>query len=99
MPFENAFANTPIMQIGGTVKAKIIIMIPLMTWCLAMAIIDRTKHARNSGAEIRMNPGETISKTIPAIRQRNDQKEGFQSFCRSAGTLITSTGTGRVLGT
>jgi hypothetical protein len=64
-----------------------------------MAIMDRTKDARKRGPETKTNAGEKNSKTTPATRQKNDQIEGFQSFCRSAaGTLMTSTGTGRALG-
>ena len=53
-------------------------MNPLATWCFAIAIIDRMKHVRNSGAEIRMNPGEMNGRTIPATKQRNDQNRGVR---------------------
>jgi hypothetical protein len=47
-------------------------------------MIERIKQATNTGAAMTISAGETKSRMMPKIGQRNDQKEGFQSFVLEA---------------
>jgi hypothetical protein len=62
------------------VKARINMMIPVMTYRLANATMANPKQDRNSGTETKMKSEETINTAIPMSKQRHDQTEGFQSF-------------------
>jgi hypothetical protein len=68
------------MQIGGIMQSEIIMIIPPAMWCFAIATIDSTKLDRNSGAAMKMNPRETTTRAVPAIKHEKDQIDGFQSL-------------------
>jgi hypothetical protein len=80
--------NSPTRVNGGIINTSTIVRTPLKTRRFAVAMIESTKQARNNGAEMMSSAGETKSRMRSKIRQRNDQKEGFQSF------LLEATGVG-----
>lgn len=72
------------MKKDGMVRTRITIINPVATWPFKIAMIDRTKAARKSGAETIMYSGDSISKTSPSIKLKHAQTDGFKPFAFSA---------------